>query len=147
MQCIEFAPYKTLQLTRQYAAPEVLCLFMWRKSDIFVWAVVLLTLLGCREPVNVEEGLASYYADSFHGRKTASGDTYSKRAYTAAHRTLAFDTRVRVTNLDNDKSVWVRINDRGPHVEGRIIDLSGAAARKLGITETGTAKVRLEVYD
>ncbi|MGB5657964.1 MAG: septal ring lytic transglycosylase RlpA family protein, partial [Thermoanaerobaculia bacterium] len=63
------------------------------------------------------------------------------------HRTLAFDTRVRVTNLDNDKSVWVRINDRGPQVEGRIIDLSGAAARKLGITETGTAKVRLEIYE
>ncbi|MGB5660474.1 MAG: septal ring lytic transglycosylase RlpA family protein [Thermoanaerobaculia bacterium] len=120
---------------------------MWRKSDIFVWAVVLLTLLGCREPANVEEGLASYYADSFHGRKTASGDTYSKQAYTAAHRTLAFDSRVKVTNLDNDKSVWVRINDRGPHVEGRIIDLSGAAARKLGITETGTAKVRLEIHE
>lgn len=118
----------------------------WRRA-IFVCAIVFLTLLGCREPTSVEEGIASFYSDSFHGRETASGETYSKRANTAAHRTLAFDTRVRVTNLDNGKSVQVRINDRGPHVEGRIIDLSGAAARKLGMSETGTARVRLEIYD
>ena len=96
---------------------------------------------------SVEDGLASFYADSFHGSKTASGETYSKRKMTAAHRTLPFDTKVKVTNLDNGKSVTVRINDRGPHVEGRIIDLSGAAARKLGMTETGTAKVRVEIFD
>jgi rare lipoprotein A len=66
---------------------------------------------------------------------------------TAAHRTLPFDTKVKVTNLDNGRSAWVRINDRGPFVEGRIIDLSGAAARKLQMIETGTAKVRLEIYE
>ena len=137
----------TESATMDSTASKFLCLSMWRKSDIFVWTLVLLTLLGCRKAVHVEEGLASYYADSFHGRKTASGEMYSKEAYTAAHRTLAFDTRVKVTNLDNDKSVWVRINDRGPHVEGRVIDLSGAAARKVGMTETGTARVRLEIYD
>lgn len=120
---------------------------MWGRPNIVVCAVALLALSGCREPTSVEEGIASFYADSFHGRQTASGETYSKRGYTAAHRTVAFDTRVKVTNLENGRSVWVRINDRGPHTEGRIIDLSGAAARKLRITETGTAKVRLEIYD
>lgn len=117
------------------------------RRGVIVWTLVLLVLLACREPVKIEEGLASYYAGSFHGRKTASGETYDKRAYTAAHRTLAFDTRVKVTNLGNDRSVWVRINDRGPHVTGRIIDLSGAAAGKLRIAEAGVAKVRLEIYD
>jgi len=120
---------------------------MRKTAEIVVYALILVALLGCREPMSVEQGVASFYADSLDGRKTASGELYSKRAYTAAHRTLAFDTRVKVTNLDNGKSVWVRINDRGPYVEGRIIDLSSAAARKLRITETGTAKVRLEVYD
>ena len=118
-----------------------------RRTDIVVCALAFLALLGCREATSIGEGIASFYADSFHGRKTANGETYSKRAYTAAHKTLAFDTRVKVTNLDNGRSVWVRINDRGPLVENRIIDLSGAAARKLQMTETGTAKVRLEVYD
>ncbi len=111
--------------------------------------LALLAVVACGggEPVKVEEGMASYYADSFHGKKTASGEKYNKRADTAAHRTLAFDAEVKVTNLDNGKSVWVRINDRGPHVEGRIIDVSGSAARKLGITDTGTARVRVEVFE
>jgi len=120
---------------------------MLQRRAIFVYVIALLTLLGCREPTSVEEGVASFYADSFHGRDTANGETYSKRAMTAAHKTLPFDTRVKVTNLENGRSVSVRINDRGPHVEGRIIDLSGAAARKLRMTETGTARVRLEIYD
>ena len=120
---------------------------MSRKPQILLQVVVLLALAGCGEPTSVEEGIASFYADSFHGSKTASGEIYDKGAMTAAHRTLAFDTKVKVTNLDNGRSVRVRINDRGPHVEGRIIDLSGAAARKLRMTETGTAKVRLEIYE
>ena len=114
---------------------------------IALYAVILIALLGCGDPTSVEAGMASFYADSFHGRKTASGDSYDKGAMTAAHRTLPFDTRVKVTNLDNGRSAWVRINDRGPFVEGRIIDLSGAAARKLQMIETGTAKVRLEIYE
>mgnify|MGYP001813541560 CR=1 FL=1 len=92
-----------------------------------------------------EEGLASYYADSLHGNSTASGEPYDKDALTAAHRTLAFGTRVKVSNLDNDLSVTVVINDRGPHVKSRIIDVSGAAARELDMLDSGTAKVRLEV--
>lgn len=120
---------------------------MSRRSAIFVYLVLVLALVGCGEPSSVEEGIASFYADSFHGSKTASGEIYDKGAMTAAHRTLPFDTKVKVTNLENGRSVSVRINDRGPHVEGRVIDLSGAAARKLRMTETGTAKVRLEIYE
>jgi rare lipoprotein A len=112
-----------------------------------LWLLAALALLACREPSNLEEGVASFYADSLHGNPTANGERYNKRARTAAHRTLPFDTRVKVTNLDNGKSVWVRINDRGPYAEGRIIDLSRAAARKLDMSEAGTARVRLEVYD
>lgn len=92
-----------------------------------------------------EEGMASYYADSLHGNTTASGQPYDKGALTAAHRTLEFGTRVKVTNLDNDQAVTVVINDRGPHVKSRVIDVSGEAARQLGMLDSGTARVRLEV--
>jgi rare lipoprotein A len=96
--------------------------------------------------VEVQEGEASYYADTLHGNKTASGETYDRDALTAAHRSLAFGTKVKVTYLKTGKSVEVEINDRGPHVKGRIIDLSGAAARKIGLIEDGHGKVTLEVY-
>jgi len=95
----------------------------------------------------IQEGIASYYADEFHGRQTANGETFDMHALTAAHRTLPFNTRVRVTNLDNGRSVVVRINDRGPFVEGRIIDLSLGAARAVGLIGPGTARVRLEVLE
>ena len=114
---------------------------------VVVSTIVLALLTGCGEPTRLEEGVASYYADSFHGQRTASGEAHNKRARTAAHPTLPFGTRVKVTNLENGRSVWVRINDRGPHVAGRIIDLSAAAARRLGMKEDGTARVRLEIYD
>jgi len=94
-----------------------------------------------------EEGMASYYADSLNGNPTASGEAYDRTELTAAHRTLSFGTRVKVTNLDNGQSVVVRINDRGPHVEDRVIDVSGAAAQKLGLIESGTAKVKVDVLD
>lgn len=94
-----------------------------------------------------EVGLASYYAGHFHGRRTASGGRYDHDALTAAHRTLAFGTRLRVTNLDNGRSVEVTVTDRGPHRRGRIIDLSRAAARRLDFIEDGTARVRVEVID
>ena len=115
-------------------------------------ALILLSavaLPGCRkQPTRVEEGIASYYGDRFHGRTTASGEAYDKQGLTAAHRTLPFGTGVKVTNLDNNRSVHVVITDRGPYVGGRIIDLSEAAARELGITEDdGVAPVRLEIYD
>lgn len=85
-------------------------------------------------------GIASWYGGKFHGRKTASGETYNQNALTAAHRTLPFGTRVRVTGA-NGKSVVVRINDRGPFVGGRIIDLSRAAANSLGINGLGRVKI------
>lgn len=93
----------------------------------------------------VTDGVASYYGDRFHGRRTASGARFDKEAMTAAHRTLGFGTRVRVTNKANGRSVGVVINDRGPFVRGRTIDLSKAAARELGMLGTGVAPVRLEV--
>ncbi len=92
-----------------------------------------------------EEGLASWYGGKFHGRKTASGERFNKNAMTAAHRALPFGTKVKVTNLENGKSVVVRINDRGPWVNGRIIDLSEAAARKIDMISAGVVKVRVEV--
>lgn len=91
-----------------------------------------------------EVGIASYYSAAFHNGQTASGERYSKYAMTAAHRTLPFGTRVRVTHLESGRHVVVRINDRGPFVKGRIIDLSYAAARKLGMVREGVAKVRVE---
>ncbi len=120
---------------------------MRRRHALAFGATLFFALLACREPTRVVEGKASFYADSFHGRQTASGEDHSKREYTAAHRTLPFDTRVKVINLENERSVWVRINDRGPFVEGRIIDLSLAAAKKLRMTERGTTRVRLEIYE
>lgn len=95
--------------------------------------------------VSSEVGTASYYADRYHGRTTASGERFDQQALTAAHRTLAFGTKVRVTRLDDGREVTVRINDRGPFVRGRIVDLSKRAARQLGMLRDGAVKVRLEV--
>src|SRR5208283_1098131 len=93
------------------------------------------------------KGIASYYADDFNGKKTANGETYDMYKMTAAHRTLPFNTKVRVTNLDNKRSIIVRINDRGPFKLERIIDLSLSAATQLGMKGTGTANVKLEVVE
>lgn len=89
--------------------------------------------------------VASYYADKYHGRKTSNGEVFNMYDLTAAHKTLPFNTKVKVTNLSNGKSVIVRINDRGPFVKGREIDLSKAAAVKIGMIKSGTAKVSLEI--
>lgn len=90
-------------------------------------------------------GIASYYAARFHGRRTASGEKFNPKLMTAAHLTLPFGTQLKVTNLRNMKSVIVRVNDRGPHVHGRIVDLSRAAAELIGLRHTGTARVELEI--
>jgi len=90
-------------------------------------------------------GYASYYANKFNGKKTASGELYYKDVYTAAHRTLPFNTIVKVTNLKNNRSVVVRINDRGPFSNNRIIDISHSAAVDLGIIKKGVEKVKIEV--
>ncbi len=93
----------------------------------------------------VEYGKATWYGGRFHGRKTASGERFDQNAMTAAHKTLPFGTLVRVTRLDAKRSVTVRINDRGPYGKGRIIDLSRAAASKLGSLKRGVVRVRLTV--
>jgi rare lipoprotein A (peptidoglycan hydrolase) len=89
-------------------------------------------------------GSASWYGSKFHGRKTASGERYNMNKMTAAHRYLPLGSKVRVTNIDTGKSIVVKVNDRGPYHGDRILDLSKAAARSLGIMETGTCNVKLE---
>lgn len=92
-----------------------------------------------------EAGRASFYGSEFHGRRTASGERYDHGDLTAAHRTLPFGTRVLVTNVENGKSVVVRITDRGPFRKGRVIDVSKRAARELGFVRQGTTEVELRV--
>ena len=94
---------------------------------------------------HVGDGMASYYSNEFAGSRTASGERFDPAAMTAAHRTLAFHSRVAVTNLSNGKEVVVRINDRGPWGKGRVIDISYAAAKAIGMHHSGTARVKLEL--
>jgi rare lipoprotein A len=96
------------------------------------------------QPTMMETGLASWYGTKFHGKRTASGEVFNQEKFTAAHRTLPWGSRVKVTNLDNGKSVAVRINDRGPYGKGRIIDVSRAAARALGMVGRGITTVQVE---
>ncbi len=100
-----------------------------------------------QSPPAIESGVASYYGAKYHGRATASGEIYDMAQLTAAHPRLAFGTRVKVTHLENNLSVIVRINDRGPFVEGRVIDLSQAAAGELQMVKTGLAHVKLEILE
>jgi rare lipoprotein A len=97
------------------------------------------------QPFFTQQGIASFYGKAHQGRRTAMGERFDMTDFTAAHRTLPFGTVVRVTNLHNGKFVKARINDRGPHVKGRVIDLSMAAARALGIRD-GLGRVRLEAF-
>ena len=91
-----------------------------------------------------QKGLASVYSEHLNGKRTASGERYDSNSLTAAHRTWPFGAEVRVTNLDNGKSVRVRVNDRGPHIQGRIVDLSSRAAAALGM-RSGVARVKVEI--
>ncbi len=95
----------------------------------------------------IGDGMASYYGSEFAGSRTANGERFDPGAMTAAHRSLAFHSRVAVTNMTNGKEVIVRINDRGPWGKGRIIDISHAAAREIGMHRSGTARVKLELLD
>ena len=100
-----------------------------------------------RVPSFLQVGVASWYGDRFKRRPTASGEPFDPRDITAAHRTLPLGTMARVTNLANGRSILVRINDRGPYAQGRVIDLSRSAAAQLGMKQDGVAQVRIEVYD
>lgn len=95
--------------------------------------------------LRIERGMASWYGPGFHGNRSANGEIYNQYGLSAAHRTLPFGTRVRVTNLNNNRSVVVRINDRGPFIRGRIIDLSKGAAREIGMISSGVAPVVVEI--
>jgi len=116
-----------------------------------VLSLLLIAAFGCRARVDyfpagdVQTGIASWYGDEFHGRATSSKEIYDMNDLTAAHNTLPLGTYVMVTNLNNGKSVRVRINDRGPFVKNRVIDLSYAAAAAIGLVGPGTAPVRIEV--
>ena len=92
-------------------------------------------------------GKASYYADKFHGKKTANGEIFDMNGLTAAHKTLPFGTICRVTNLENQKQVIVKINDRGPFIEGRILDLSKGAAKALDAIQIGVIEVKIEILN
>ena len=138
------------------AAEIVLINNMHRRRALALTACALLSSACARKkkkppvavaplPGAVEQGIASWYGHPYHGRRTASGEIYDMEKLTAAHRTLPFDTWVEVTNLANGRKVRVRITDRGPFVEGRIIDLSRAAARQIQMIGPGVVKVRLEV--
>jgi rare lipoprotein A len=122
-------------------------------------ALLIVLATGCASTVRQTEGvtqgaplgrpvvgIASFYANKYHGRKTSSGERYNMHALTAAHRTLPFGSTVKVTNLENDRTVVVRINDRGPFVRGRIIDISLEAARRLQMVAAGTARVKVEPH-
>jgi len=120
----------------------------------FLGACALLSLLaGCASDGIIDPhgynatGGASYYGARHQGKRTASGERFDQNSLTAAHRQLPFGTRVLVTNLANDRKVVVRINDRGPHTRARLIDVSRAAADRLGMLRSGTAKVRVQAMD
>ena len=111
--------------------------------------IVFIAFSGQAQKVvlKTDTGVASYYATKFHGRKTASGEIFYKDSLTAAHKTLPFGTKVRVTNLKNNKSVIVKVNDRGMQGKKRIIDLSPAAAKELNMIGSGLIKVKVEVLE
>lgn len=124
-----------------------------RKISILCCVLLSLFLTACASgPISrsgavgfEESGGASYYANKYQGRKTASGELFNQKAMTAAHKRLPFGTKVKVTNVDNGKSVVVRVNDRGPFVSGRIIDLSKSAFERIGNTRHGVIEVEIEV--
>ena len=123
----------------------------WRFAGILLAAAMAAGTFGSsasaspRAPEGYRQrGVASWYGPEFHGRRTASGERFDQEGLTAAHRSLPLGTRVRVTNLENGRSVIVTVTDRGPFVRGRVIDLSRGAARRLGILRAGTARVRVE---
>lgn len=115
----------------------------------FLSAILLLTschrksIPGAADVSGTETGLASFYSESYNGKKTANGEIYNSSDYTAAHKKLPFGTKVKVTNLSNGKTVKVRINDRGPFIAGRIIDLTRAAAKKIDMLNAGVVKVKI----
>lgn len=117
----------------------------WGRQAAGAVACLLLAACGSSRSAFTESGQGSYYADKFAGRPTASGVPYRPGRLTAAHNSLPFGTRIRVTNVRTGRSVKVVVNDRGPHVKGRVVDVSKRAAAKIGLLDAGVAPVRLRV--
>ena len=112
------------------------------------WMLVCLSAQAANDDgAFVQKGKASHYSDHFQGKKTTSGERFDNEELSAAHKTLPLGSKVEVTNLENDKKVTVRINDRGPHKRGRVIDLSQEAARKVDMLEEGVVPVKVEKVD
>jgi rare lipoprotein A len=130
-------PAQTVEASRVLATVEP-------QEKAEVAEISQLTQAPSIQPVSFETGKATYYARKFQGRRTASGERYDMHAYSAAHRTLPFGAYVRVTNVVTGQSVIVRINDRGPYVKDRVIDLSFAAATLIHLQRSGSARVKLE---
>jgi rare lipoprotein A len=125
-----------------------------KRSDMKIFKFIMIMIFCITQvamqvilAATAQEGEASYYADSLNGQQTASGELYDKGALSAAHRSLPFGTKVKVTYLKSGLSVVVIINDRGPNANDRIIDLSGAAAKRIGLIDAGHGRVRLEVIE
>jgi peptidoglycan lytic transglycosylase len=154
-------PKNAKEIEPMFATPHVLLGFSDRRSFLLAMCLGLLFSQGCAmlqrattkptikksPPVQAklpQTGKASWYGPQHQGKRTASGEIFDRALFTAAHPTLPFGTKVKVTNLANGKSVEVKINDRGPFTKDRIIDLSQAAANALEMTQTGTATVRIE---
>ena len=121
-------------------------------NKLILFALLSLIITGCSSAPSVykgviEKGKASYYADKYHGRTTASGEVFNQQALSAAHQTLGFGSRVKVTNISNNKSVIVTINDRGPFIRGRIIDLSKKAFSQIASVKQGVIDVTVERLD
>ena len=113
-------------------------------SGIFI---LMLTFAFSTPIIAQEYGVASFYSDEFHGRKTAYGDTYDKEKLTAAHKKHPYGTILKITRLDNKKSVTVKVTDKGPYIKGRVVDVSRRAAEKLGLVKVGMAEVKVEVVN
>lgn len=131
-----------------------------KKFNLVCTALILTLLAGCSSTAKIHNektrgyakshelvGQASWYGKKYHGRLTASGERYNMRAYTAAHKTLPFGTVVRVTNTANSKTVEVKINDRGPFVKGRVIDLSQKSFEQIGSVKKGVVPIKIEIID
>lgn len=131
-----------------------------KKIPLALFALLLAVMTGCSSTTSIDNqktssyarshalvGQASWYGNKYHGKRTASGERYNMRAYTAAHKTLPFGTIVRVTNTANGKTVDVKINDRGPFVKGRVIDLSRKSFGQIGNINQGTVPVKIDVID
>jgi rare lipoprotein A len=132
------------ELTAYGIGPALVCHLL--RTVVILIGLIALGLLGCsKEPTHTLQGVASWYGYPHHGRLTASGRRFDMYELSAAHRTLPLGTRLRVTNLRDGRSVIVTVTDRGPSVQTRVIDLSYAAARELGMLSSGTAPVQLEI--